>query len=65
MFTLNTLQLYRGGRSLRAMEHSPLNATNGGAMGESSPRRIGKFYSSLSTFFCKLFIFFVERMTEN
>ena len=25
----------------------------------------GKFYSSLSTFFCKLFIFFVERMTEN
>lgn len=32
MFTLNTLQLYRGGRSLRATEHSPLNATNGGAM---------------------------------
>ena len=32
MFTLNTLQLYRGGRSLRATEHSPLNAANGGAM---------------------------------
>lgn len=35
MFILNTLQLYRGGRQLCATEHSPLNATNGGAMGES------------------------------
>ena len=36
-----------------------------GLWAKAGPRRIGKFYSSLSTFFCKLFIFFVERMTEN